>query len=317
MAIQARAADSLGIEIIQGQALVLHQVEPQETLYRLSKRYGVTVKAIKDQNNIKGNALSLGSILRIPWRKTLVHQVQAGETLYTLSKTYGVSIEELRQWNDLEGHALVTNSVLQIGTGSHQAKVANDRASIQGDRHLVQSKETLYSIAKQYGISIKNLQAWNNLEDFSLNTGDTIWISSPDSRSAQPSEPLEEQLTVPEPDTGTVTSTEASIYEELPPEEPIRSKVPLKPVRETGLAAVFENSDTKKYLALHRSAPVGTIMQVRNEMTNLTVFVRVVGKLPDTGANDKVLLRLSKAAQSGLGALDSRFRVEVSYIPNQ
>ena len=84
------------------------------------------------------------------------------------------------------------------------------------------------------------------------------------------------------------------------------------------MAAVIDgNSDTKKYLALHRTAPIGTIMRVRNEMTNLSVFVRVVGKLPNTGANNNVLLRLSQAAQEALGALDGKFRVEVSYVPYQ
>jgi hypothetical protein len=58
-------------------------------------------------------------------------------------------------------------------------------------------------------------------------------------------------------------------------------------------------------------------MRVRNEMTNLSVFVRVVGKLPATGANNNVLIRLSTAAQAALGALDEKVRVEVSYVPSQ
>jgi len=41
----------------------------------------------------------------------------------------------------------------------------------------------------------------------------------------------------------------------------------------------------------------------------------VVGRLPNTGDNNNVLLKLSQAAQQGLGALDNRFRVEISYIP--
>jgi rare lipoprotein A (peptidoglycan hydrolase) len=69
------------------------------------------------------------------------------------------------------------------------------------------------------------------------------------------------------------------------------------------------------FLALHRTAPVGTIMQVRNQMNDLSVFVKVIGKLPDTGANDKVIVKLSKKAYERLAALDKRFRVELSYMP--
>ena len=74
-------------------------------------------------------------------------------------------------------------------------------------------------------------------------------------------------------------------------------------------------ADTNKYLALHKSAPVGTIMQVKNAMNGQVVYVRVIGKLPETGANDKVIVRVSKKAYQKLGALDSRFRVDVSYMP--
>jgi len=66
---------------------------------------------------------------------------------------------------------------------------------------------------------------------------------------------------------------------------------------------------------MHRTAPIGTIMQVKNEMNNLTVFVRVIGKLPDTGENTNVTIRISKTAYDRLGAIDKRFPVEISYIP--
>jgi len=86
-------------------------------------------------------------------------------------------------------------------------------------------------------------------------------------------------------------------------------------VLENGLAQVIENSkDTRKYLALHKTAPAGTILQIKNEMNNLRVFVRVIGQLPDTGNNNKILLKISKAAYDRLGAIDSRFPVVVTYF---
>jgi hypothetical protein len=50
-------------------------------------------------------------------------------------------------------------------------------------------------------------------------------------------------------------------------------------------------------------------------MNDQTVFVRVVGPIPPTGDNGKLLLKISKKAYDRLGAVDSRFPVEVSYIP--
>jgi hypothetical protein len=38
-----------------------------------------------------------------------------------------------------------------------------------------------------------------------------------------------------------------------------------------------------------------------------------MGKLPDTALTDKVIIRISKSAYDRLGAIDQRFRVEVTY----
>jgi rare lipoprotein A (peptidoglycan hydrolase) len=81
------------------------------------------------------------------------------------------------------------------------------------------------------------------------------------------------------------------------------------------MAGAIANSGTDKYLALHKTAPVGTIMQVKNQMNGQSVYVRVIGALPDTGENNNVLVRLSPRAVQKLGTGDSKFRVETSYVP--
>ena len=59
-------------------------------------------------------------------------------------------------------------------------------------------------------------------------------------------------------------------------------------LKEEGFASSIEEPmESTKYLALHKSAKVGTILFVRNQMNDLKVMVRVIGKLPDTGSNQK------------------------------
>jgi rare lipoprotein A (peptidoglycan hydrolase) len=83
---------------------------------------------------------------------------------------------------------------------------------------------------------------------------------------------------------------------------------------ESGIAELIEGTEgNRKYLALHRTAPVGTILKVRNEMNNREVFVRVMGKLPETSVNDKLVIKISRSAYDRLGAIDPRFRVELTY----
>jgi len=56
-------------------------------------------------------------------------------------------------------------------------------------------------------------------------------------------------------------------------------------------------------------------MQVRNDLNDQIVFVRVLGKLPNTGVDGKVIIRISKKAFEKLGGVDYKFPVEISYLP--
>ena len=84
--------------------------------------------------------------------------------------------------------------------------------------------------------------------------------------------------------------------------------------KESGLAEVIPGTEAnKKYLVLHRNAPVGSVIRIKNEENDLTIFARVVGVLPETGDNSKVLIKLSKAAFEQLKGVNTRFPVEILY----
>jgi rare lipoprotein A (peptidoglycan hydrolase) len=84
--------------------------------------------------------------------------------------------------------------------------------------------------------------------------------------------------------------------------------------KESGLAEVIPGTEAnKKYLVLHRNAPVGSVIRVKNEENDLTIFARVVGVLPETGDNSKVLIKLSQAAFEQLKGVNTRFPVEILY----
>lgn len=85
---------------------IIYEVLPGETLYGISRRYGLTVDDLMDENRIVG-ILQIGQILRIPVNynqkesneNSQFHLVQAGETKYGLSKRFGITIAELEQRN--------------------------------------------------------------------------------------------------------------------------------------------------------------------------------------------------------------------------
>jgi LysM repeat protein len=333
--------DSIGVETINGKMFVIHKVDEKETLFGISRRYRTTVDAILEFNAGAKDGLDIGEILKVPYTpKTIVrppdgivHKVAAKETLFSISRTYGVGMADLREWNKLSSDALSVGQELIIRkkSASTTPPVRNPVITKKGF-HTVAEKETLFSIARQYNITEKQLREWNNLQGNALSIGQTLYVAQPEQGIGQVAKKQDtlaqknnstvakkDPVIVPVRDTDTPKQTEPVKQEttqqvQTPPIKISESIKNGSEVLESGIAELIEGTEgNRKYLALHRTAPLGTILKVRNEMNNREVFVRVMGKLPDTALTDKLIIKISKSAYDRLGAIDQRFRVEVTY----
>jgi len=335
--------DSIGTETVNGKVFVIHSVGEKETLYGISRRYGASIENILQYNPTADAGLEIGQILKIPYTAKTVtrtaagttHTVAAKETMFSISKMYGITVDELKQWNNLSDNTLSIGQQLVVKKGgaappssSQPTPSTATTSSSKKGVHIVASKETMFSISRQYGITVQQLQSWNNLAGNELSIGQELLVAPPSAEVAKQNTPTTQNtqttpaaqstpppvVAEPKKDEAVQTSTQTK---PAPKEQTIRISESVKnsdEVLQTGLAELIEGtSGNRKYLALHRSAPVGTIMKIRNEMNNREVFVRVMGKLPDTALNDKLVIKISKSAYDRLGAIDPRFRVEVTY----
>jgi len=354
--------DSLGIETVNGKVFVIHKVSEKETLFAISKRYGSTVDAILQTNpNISSSSLEVGQILKVPYTRplttgtakstprttgaTATHKVAAKETMFSIAQKYSISVDELKQWNHLTDNTLSIGQELVVrrptGTTPVTTTPKNTQPVTTGakktETHTVAAGETLFSIARQYNISVGQVRSWNpSLQNDELQVGQTIRVAesgktetarqdvtTTTTPTVKPSvtetKPVttEKQPDVVKTPVTTTHDKPAETTTRPPATETIRISESVKnsdEILESGLAELIEGTEgNRKYLALHRTAPAGTILKVRNEMNNREVFVRVMGKLPDTGSTDKVVIRISKSAYDRLGAIDPKFRVEVTY----
>ena len=98
----------------------------------------------------------------------IYHEVQQGESISELSSRYGVSRGQLMQMNSLTSEDLSSGQSLLIKKGT--------QSNISSKYHTVARGETLYSIAKRYGINISKLRELNNLSNRSLSPGQKIII---------------------------------------------------------------------------------------------------------------------------------------------
>ena len=251
-----------------------------------------------------------------------IHFVEEKQTLFSISRLYNVSVADIKDWNNLKENDLKIGQELIIKEMPQGEKtpVPVEVAFPGSQVHIVSPSETLYSISKKYEIALADLKDWNQLTTNDITIGQRLIIADPANREsiAGTNEDLPRETVTPTPSEeppGDREAIDRSIEAAREYEEK-SSPMNFEEVVESGLAVVIEGTeDTRKYLALHRTAKIGTILRVKNDMNNQEVFVRVLGKLPGVGADRNVLIKLSKAAYDRLGAIDPKFRVTLSYIP--
>ncbi|GAB3316317.1 hypothetical protein GCM10027299_06380 [Larkinella ripae] len=119
--------------------------------------------------------------------RSLTHKVEPGQTYYSISRLYSVSVDELLQWNNLTqndklsvGQSLVIKGA---GDGSKPASVSSSSRPTNDplvteeiEYHTVQKGETLFRISKQYGVTVEQIQTWNQLSSGGVSVGQQLKI---------------------------------------------------------------------------------------------------------------------------------------------
>lgn len=100
------------------------------------------------------------------------HVVAAGETLYGIAKKYTIGVMDLAKWNNLNlEQGIKPGQVLSIRKPEENAPSSEGFIIYE-----VKSTDTLYSVARQHGVTIKQLMDWNGKTDFTLSAGEKLKI---------------------------------------------------------------------------------------------------------------------------------------------
>ena len=139
-------------------------------------------------------------------RKTGAHEthtVMPGETLYDIAQAEGIRLESLLQYNMLTANApvatgeklylktsapampkLATEKPVVVATSVETTKPLKDIATVKEQPkaggyivHVVQPKETMYSISKKYEVAIDDVKKWNDMDTTDLKIGQEIRIN--------------------------------------------------------------------------------------------------------------------------------------------
>ena len=330
-------ADSVGVEKRDGKRYVIHHVDQGQTLFGIARRYRTSVASIKAANPDIKDAVQYGQVVRVPLTDLTRKERKA------VDKAIGSTEKE----KEATTETTKTTDSKPADAPKKTTKKSGTTVSANSGIHVVEPGQTLYSLAVRYGVLQADLRKWNNLSSNNVLIGQALIVSerayqarqpvgSPKPEPARPTPkptspkptpakqekqvsvtPPEKQVSVTERDHTTPPAATSATEEPKVIRAGDTAPLPTHGHRisDIGLAEVIEGNDNSgKYLALHRTAPIGTLAQVRNDVNNQSIWVKVIGRLPDTGVNDRILVKLSARAFAKLSPSDRRFRAEVSYI---
>lgn len=172
----------------------LHVVQEGETLLDIANYYKVSLRKLKEENNLETTLVDVGQVLKVKnfdaedadevsevkqinrpnydafkaLNTSGFHVVKKGETLYQIAQKYDLDIDNLKQFNGLG------SNIIQIG---QRLRLTNTDVPIESQNEnndpsiwLVSKGDTLYSIARKNGLSVYQLKQLNDLST------DTIYI---------------------------------------------------------------------------------------------------------------------------------------------
>ncbi|MCH7879584.1 MAG: LysM peptidoglycan-binding domain-containing protein [candidate division Zixibacteria bacterium] len=176
----------------------IYIVRRGDSVYEIARSFGISMSSLKNLNGIgsKGR-IYVGRQLKIPGKtgrqsaalaktkgpsKTfaksssdsspksfVTHKVRRGENLTVIARRFGVSVSKLRKWNSL-------GSAAMIFPGQRLKVYATSGKS---DTYTVRRGDSLWKIARRYGISLSKLKAWNDLSSRArISPGQTLYLTS-------------------------------------------------------------------------------------------------------------------------------------------
>jgi membrane-bound lytic murein transglycosylase D len=168
----------------------VHEVTRRETLAMIAKQYGVSVAVITKINDLKGGKVTAGDSLKIPEvsgelpdkvllaasrvdrpdqggrrQRQIVYRVRAGETLSSIARRHGIPVSTLARLNNIgTADSLVKGQRLVIKASERRYR---DEGAEAGRRVLytVRRGDTVYSISRQFQVSVPQLKSWNGLNE--------------------------------------------------------------------------------------------------------------------------------------------------------
>ncbi|MBP1040230.1 LysM peptidoglycan-binding domain-containing protein [Vagococcus sp. BWB3-3] len=170
-----------------------YHVQAGETLSEIANTLGLSVAELREWNQLTNDhiqpnqlLLTVEPVAENPASNvalaSFTHSVKAGESLATIGAAYQVSVAELQEANQLKDVTIYTGSQLALPASAKEpvsltatTETLASSAPPVSD-YVVLSGDTLYSIARKYGVDVMAIQQVNQLQSEQLSPGDVLTL---------------------------------------------------------------------------------------------------------------------------------------------
>ena len=185
--------------------VIRYTVVKGDSLWGITRKFGVTSAELHSVNPGLTNNIQLGQVLNVPRQSSEMatagagspapqavegtyYTVKSGDALSRIAASQSVTLNELRSANNLRGDLIRVGQKLIIPNSSGSSRAPSRLANRkQGLQVVVEPGDSLSSIAALYNVSVKDLIAYNNIQNPRLiNVGQTFFIPGRNSAAAAP-----------------------------------------------------------------------------------------------------------------------------------
>lgn len=201
----------------QKRSWVRHRIKQGEALSTIAKKYHTSISVLRSTNKLRSNRIRAGKYLlipvpqnkshyytyktsnyssskkkrrsraivkNVPGSKKIIHIVKAGETLGGIAEDYKTRASKIRAWNGIRyGRYIYPKQKLAIWVPEDmeeikqkaRKKIVKNQGS--GSYYTVRRGDTLWDIAKKYGLSIRDLKKMNNMRSSFIKPGKKLKVS--------------------------------------------------------------------------------------------------------------------------------------------
>ena len=148
-----------------------YTVQKGDSLWSIANKFNVSIESLKTANNLTSNLLNIGQTLKIPTEEKpvtgdyTVYTISKGDSLYSIAQKYNTTVDALVKYNNLSSTNLKVGEQLLIPTSESKLNT-----------YTVKSGDSLYSIAKKYGITVDELKKANGLTSNNLSLNQKLVI---------------------------------------------------------------------------------------------------------------------------------------------